>query len=181
MGDASEWEAALENWGQNAEPRHISEITEIIELSALSAKVGFYVDSMSKADLSALDIENFSEHFSYVNNDFNYVVGFYAHGEYQKYSPKCGGKGTSDYGNHGTPTSWDGETYVETLKRYIDENSIYPEVMLVEHSNHDSRQGDGYKTEIHAYILPTQETVDAFFGSVTAAYETLKKMPITVE
>lgn len=181
MSDASEWDAALENWGQNAEPRHIAEITEIIELSAMSAKIGSYVDDMSKADLSALDIENFSEKFSYVNNNFNYVVGFYANGEYKEFSPKCGGKGTSEYGNHGSPTSWDGETYVETLQRFIAETSVYPEVMVVKYSNHDSRQGDGYKSEIHAYVLPSQETVDAFFGSVTEAYETLKKMPITIE
>lgn len=181
MSNAREWDAALENWGQTSEPRHIDEITEIIELSAMSAKIGCYVDGMSKADLAALDIENFAEQFSYVNNDFNYVVGFYAKGEYKKYSPKCGGKGTSDYGNHGRPASWDGETYVETLQRFIAETSAYPEVMVVENSNHNSRQGDGYKSEIHAYVLPLQETIDAFFGSVTEAYETLKKMPITIE
>lgn len=180
MSDASEWEAALKNWGQTQEPRHIAEITEIIELSAMSAKIGCYVDGINKADLSALDIENFAEQFSYVNNDFNYVVGFYANGEYQRFSAKCGGCGTSDYGNHGTPTSWGGETYIETLQRFIAETSTYPEVMVVENSNHDSRQGDGWKSEIHAYVLPNQETIDAFFGSVSEAYETLKKMPVTV-
>ena len=181
MSDESEFKNALANWGGVEEPRHIAEITEIIELSAMSAKIGCYVDSMSKGDLAALDIENFAEQFSYVNNEFNYVVGFYANGEYQKFSAKCGGKGTSDYGNHGTPTSWEGETYVETLQRFITKTSTYPEVMVVENSNHDSRQGDGYKSEIHAYVLPSQETIDAFFGSVTEAYEMLKKMPITIE
>jgi hypothetical protein len=181
MSDASEFENALATWGGVEEPRHIAEITEIIELSAMSAKIGFHVDSMSKADLAALDIENFAEQFCYVNNDFNYVVGFYANGEYQEFPAECAGKGTSDYGNHGTPTSWGGETYVETLQRYILETDIYPEVMLVEVSNHDSHQGDGYKSEMHAYVLPSQEAVDAFFGGVTATYETLRKMPIIIE
>jgi hypothetical protein len=176
MSNASEFENALANWGQVEEPLHISKIREIIELSAMSAKIGCYVDSMSKADLSQLYIENFREEFSYVNNDFNYVVGFYANGEYQKFSPKCG-KGTLEYGNFGTPTSWDGETYVETLQRFIAKTSTYPEVMVVKNSNHDSRQGDRYKSEIHAYVLPSQEAIEAFFGSVLEAYETLKKMP----
>lgn len=179
MSDSDEWEAALNNWGQTVEPDHISEITEIVELSAISAKIGLYVNSMSKADLSELDIENFREEFQYVNNDFNYVVGFYANGEYHKYSPKCGGRGTSEYGNHGVPTAWDGETYIETLRRFITENSIYPEIMIVENSNHYSRQGDGYKTEIHAYILPSRESMDVFFDKILDAQETLKKMPIT--
>lgn len=181
MSDEGEWNNALSNWGQNTEPRHIAEVAEIIELSAMSAKIGFYVDSMSKADLPELEIENFEEHFSYINNNFNYVVGFYANGEYVKFSPKCGGCGTSEYGNHGLPTSWNGETYVETLQRFISETGFYPEVMVVVNSNHDSRQGDGYKSETHAYTLPSREAIDAFFGSVTEAYEALKAMPIIVQ
>lgn len=180
MSDKSEWENAIETWGQNVEPRHLDEIAEIIELEAISTKLGMYVDSLSKADLDMLDIENFSEEFSYVNNEFNYVVGFYANGEYIKFTPKCGGNGTSEYGNHGTPTSWEGETYIGTMQRFIAETGIYPEVMVVENSCHQSRQGDGWKSEVHAFVLPTKETVDAFFSSVTEAYERLKKMPITI-
>jgi hypothetical protein len=179
MSDASEWNAALENWGQVQEHRHISEIAGIIELSAMSAKIGCYVDNITKADLAGLEVENFEERFSYVNNNFNYVVGFYADGKYQKFSANCAGCSTSECGNHGTPISWDGETYVETLQRFISETSTYPEVMVVENSNHDSRQGDGYKSEIQAYVLPSKEAIDAFFGSATEAYEMLKKMPIT--
>ncbi len=180
MSDESEWINALSTWGNNAEPRHISEITDIIQLSAISEKIGFYIDSMSRADLCELEIENFEESFSYVNNDFNYVIGFYGDGDYKEFSSIVGYEGTSDYGNHGMPTRSDGETYIQTLGRYIAETETYPDIMVVKQSNHQSRQGDGFVSELHAYMLPSQEAIKAFFASANEAYETLKKMPITI-
>lgn len=177
MSNESEWNHANDAWGQTLETRHIKEIKDIITLSSISEKVGFRIDSFSNDELEKLDIENFEERFSYENNDFNRVVGFYANSVFQWFSPECAGRGMSEYGNHGVEIEWEGETYLNTLKRFILETSEYPTIMVVENSDHHSRS-EGWRSEFHAFVLPAQEQIDDFFNKKYNESKILRELPI---
>jgi hypothetical protein len=178
MSDQGEFEEAKETWGENVEPLHITEIKQIIELQALSVKTGYHIDVMFHLEMEELSaMQNHQEAFSYVNNNFNYVVGGYFGGTFHAFHGRCGGQGTSEYGNHGDRTLWEGESYTQTINRFAAEFGEYPELLICENSNHQSRQGDdGWKKETEAYILPSGKDIAAFFSSQVLARETMKKM-----
>lgn len=180
MADEKEWNYALETWGEVVEETSINDIEKILQLTAISAKTDLFINSIINIDLDRLDIPNYQEQMAYVNNDFNYVFGFYVDGEVMEFGAKCGGDSTSEAGNHGTPISWAGETYIGTLQRFIETTGKYPSIMLVTTSNHQSRQGDGWGSEVIAYILPSKETIEAYFTNTVEAYNTLKNLPITI-